>query len=657
MDSGQPGPHFHRGIALTNLRRLPEAVASFDRAIALKPDYIEAHNKRGVALGSLGRGQEAVASFDQAIALRPDHVGAFVNRGVALMGLERGADAIASFDSAIALRPDLVDVVFLRGKAQLSLQQVAAAMADFDQVLVQKPAHTEAHLGHARALVQLGRLADAAADYDQVIALKPDHAAAFSERGHVLSLLDQPEAALASLHRARDLDPDLPQVQGAILRASMQLCDWRDFAHDSAALLARVTQGRIGEAPSALLFVPASPEQQRRSAERYVSDKFPPASSPLWQGEIYRHDRIRLAYLSNSFGNHPTTILMGGLFGRHDKARFETIALSLSADDGSLARRRLATSFDRFVDVSSRSDADIATQIKTLEIDILVDLDGFIEGSRTGILARRAAPVQVNYLGYPGTLGASYVDYILADPALIGTADERFYAEKIARLPDSYQANSNRLPPVAPPARADLGLPETGFVFCCFNNHHKITPDIFDIWMRLLNQVPGSVLWLLATHETARKNLVREAAARGVAAERLVFADVADQQTHIARQSQADLFLDTLACNGHTTASDALWAGLPLITCRGETFAGRVAASLVGAAGLPELVTGSLADYESLALRLALAPALLSSLRDRLDQNRATGALFDADRFIRNLEAAYGRMAETARRGIPAQGF
>ena len=656
-EPNQPGPHFHHGIALVSLRRLPEAVASFDRAIALKPDYVEAHNKRGMALGSLGRRQEAVASFDNAIALRPDHVGAFVNRGVALMGLERGIDAIASFDSAIALRPDFVDGVFLRGKARLRIKQAQTAMADFEHVLVQKPAHAEARLGRARALIQLGRLVDGLANYDQVIALKPDHAAAFSERGDVLSTLERPDEALASLKQARTLDPDLPYVQSAILRASMQLCDWRDFARDSAALLAHVTEGRIREAPSALLSVGANPEQQRRSAEQYSADKFPPLSPPLWRGEIYRHGRIRVAYLSNSFRNHPTMILMGGLFGRHDKAHFETVALSLSGDDGSVARRRLANSFDRFIDVSSRSDEDIAAQIKAWEIDILVDLDGFSEGSRTGILARRAAPVQVNYLGYPGTLGASYVDYILADPVLIGTEDERFYTEKIVRLPDSYQPNSNRLAPVAPPSRANLGLPEAGFVFCCFNAPHKITPDIFDLWMRLLNQVPGSVLWLLAMNETARKNLAREAQARGVAAERLVFADVTDQQTHIARQGQADLFLDTLPCNGHITASDALWAGLPLLTCRGETLAGRVATSLLGAAGLPELAAGSLADYETLALRLARAPALLKSFKDRLAQTRATSALFDSDRFVRHLETAYARMAEIARRSLPAQSF
>jgi predicted O-linked N-acetylglucosamine transferase (SPINDLY family) len=684
-EPGLAAAHFHRGAVLMGSGQPIAAIASFDHVVALEPDHVETWFLRAMARQGLqptdailadldhmiarhppraevfllranarsARGQfaDAVADYGQAIALQPDNPETFVNRGNAQYARRHLDAALADYDRAIALKPDLAEAFLNRGNVFCADQRLASALADYDKVIALKPSFAQAYLNRATTLAALKRPADALADCDQAIALAPGNALAFAERANLLAAQGRQAEAVQDYRRAISLDPRLEYVQGGYLRSKMHLCDWSDFDADCAALSAAV-EADIPQAFS-LLFVPSSAALQHRCAVRYVKDKYP-AMPPLWRGETFSHDRIRLAYLSGTFRAHPTTVLMGGLFARHDKAKFETIALSFGPDDGSPARRALQSSFDQFLDVAALSDRQIAERVRALEIDILIDLDGYIEHARTGILAHRAAPVQVNYLGYPGTLGAPYMDYILADPVVIPPGDEPHYAEKIARLPDSYQPNSNRPSPAATPSRASLGLPENAFVFCSFNNHYKITPDVFAVWMRLLDKVPGSVLWLLTLQDTPRDNLRQEAAKAGIDPARLVFAGYAPPPEHLARLRQADLFLDTLYYNAHTTASDALWMGLPLVTCRGQTFAGRVAASLLHAAGLPELVTENLAAYEALALRLAQQPDLLRSFKDRLTRSNA---LFDQDLFLRHLEAAYETMAARARRGEKPSSF
>jgi protein O-GlcNAc transferase len=365
-----------------------------------------------------------------------------------------------------------------------------------------------------------------------------------------------------------------------------------------------------------------------------------------------------MAYVSADFHEHATAYLMAGLFEAHDKERFEITAVSFGPDAADAMRARLKPAFDRFVDVRGTSDREVARMLHNLEIDIAIDLKGFSANSRTGIFAQRAAPLQVNYLGYPGTLGADYIDYIIADRHVIPPGHEGYYTEKVVRLPETYQVNdSKRSVADWSPGRAEIGLPDPGFVFCCFNSNYKITPDIFAVWMRLLERVTGSVLWLLETNAAASDNLRREAQRRGVAPERLVFAPPMPLDRHLARHRLADLFLDTRPVNAHTTASDALWAGLPLVTCTGDAFAGRVAASLLDAVGLPELITQNLNDYEALALQLATTPSLLSDIRAKLARNRPLHPLFDTDRQRRHIESAYIAMWERYQRGEPPASF
>jgi predicted O-linked N-acetylglucosamine transferase (SPINDLY family) len=686
------GAHYNRGNALAELGRLEEAVNSYDHALELEPNHLEAHNNRGDALMGLQRPQEALISFEYALQLDSRFAPAHNNRGNALLALKRPAEALAAFDRAVELRPDYAEGHYNRGNALADLHRAAEALTSFERALQLRPNYPGALHNRAIALLALDRPDEALASCDRAVELEPAHAGALSARGTVLLRLLRPTEALMSLQRALQLRPNSRDVlnnygstlvmlqkheeatacfsrllevspehdyaPGALFHSQLHCCEWTDYRKDVRAIVAAVLLGKQVSTPFCLLAVTDSAATQRQCAQLHARDRYSPASRPLWLGERYQHERIRVAYLSADFHNHVTAHLAAQLFERHDRERFEITAISFGPEDGSAMRARLRRAFDRFVDVRSMSDAAVAQLLRELEIDIAVDLKGFTENCRTGIFAHRAAPIQVSYLGYPGTLGAPYIDYIVADREVIPPTDQQHYAEQVVYLPECYQVNdSTRAIAARTPERAEVGLPATGFVFCCFNSCYKITPVMFDIWMRLLKHVPGSVLWLLQGNSTATRNLRRESQLRGVDPQRLVFAPWMAAEDHLARQRLADLFLDTLPVNAHTTASDALWAGLPVVTCRGQAFAGRVAASLLTALDLPELITGSLQEYEQRALGLATDPGRLATLRAKLAANSATHALFDTARFCSHLEAAYLEMWQRYRRGEQPEGF
>jgi predicted O-linked N-acetylglucosamine transferase (SPINDLY family) len=651
--------HNSRAAALNGLGRFEEAIACSDRAIALNPDYAEAYCNRALALVELKRFSEALASCDRAIALRPDLADAFDNRGNALKGLDRLDEALASFERAIAIKPDMAEAFNDRANLLNQLKRPDAALDSAERALALRPNLAQAHYNRGIALHELKRFDEALASYDAALALRPGYAEALVNRGTVLLDLRRHDEARASYARALQLDPAHDYLAGMHLHAKMLVCDWTDFAADCAQLNAAVADGAAASLPFQLLACSSDPALQLACAHRYVADKFPASHAPLWRGEVYAHERIRVAYLSSDFGDHPVSMLAAGLFERHDRNRVETTAISFGPDRPGAMRTRIAGAFDRFIDARTLGDADVARLIRELEIDIAVDLNGLTEGLRPGILARRPAPVRVNYLGYAGTAGGPQWDYILADRFVIPEASRRHYAEQVVYLPDTFMVtDASRKISDRTPSRAEAGLPESGLVFCCFNNSYKITPDVFDVWMHLLRRVEGSVLWLAAVNASAVDNLRREAQSRGVAADRVVFAPkVALNEDHLARIRLADLFLDTLNYNAHATAADALWAGVPVLACAGATFASRVAGSLLHAVGLPELATASIDDYAALALRLAGDPARVTSLRHKLARNRTTFPLFDTDRFARHLEAAYATMRERTRRGEPPQSF
>ncbi len=493
--------------------------------------------------------------------------------------------------------------------------------------------------------------------FESAVAVNPDHTEALNNRGASLYRLSRYEEALACHERVLTIDPDDPHAFGGAADCALTICDWTRTARFGAELPGRIASQAPIVAPFRLLGYSGDPALQRRGAELYVRRNVQGVAT-LGPARRIGAERIRIGYLSAQFMAHAGASLIAELIEVHDRSRFEPIGFALCPDDDSDLRRRLATAFDAFHDLCPMNDGQAAEFVRDLEVDILVDLTGHSRGARLGILARRPAPVQVSWLGHAGTMGAPFIDYVIADPVIVPTGDETHFVEKIAWLPDCYLVtDTTRRVPAEVPSRSAAGLPDAAFVFCCFNNNYKITAPVFDRWMRLLGAIDGSVLWLLRDNDAAERNLQREAAARGIDPARLIFAPRVSAELHLARHALADLFLDTLPFNAHVTASDALWAGLPVLTCRGEAFAGRVAASLLQAAGLPEMVAPDLDAYQGLALRLARSPAELGRLRRHLHDARCACPLFDTTRFRRHLEAAYQTMWNIAQGGDSSQSF
>jgi len=644
----------NRGLALQALERPEDALGSYDRALQLNPGYAEAYNNRGVAQQELKRRDEALGSYDRALEIRSDLAEAHYNRGCMLQELKRLEDALGSYDHALKIKPDFAKAYNNRGNVLLERKRLDEALDSFDRALKIRPDFAEAYSNRGLALQEFKRLDEALDSYDRALQIKPDYAEAHSNRGNALRELRRLDQALDSYDRVLKLKPDVEWAYGTWLHTKMKLCAWTDLERQVAALLARVASRERTTAPFALLALTNSLSVQRMAAEIWASAKYPASDALPGMVNRGRREKIRVGYYSADFCEHATAYLMAELFERHDRDRFELFAFSLGPDKKDAMRQRVAAAFDQFIDVQRQSDKEVALQSRVLGIDIAVDLKGFTQDSRPGIFALRAAPLQVSYLGYPGTMGADYMDYLIADRTLIPESSRQHYAEKIAYLPDSYQVNDGKRAIAEQTfTREALGLPRIGVVFCCFNNSYKITPASFAGWMRILEQVEGSVLWLLEDNATAARNLRREAEARGVGAERLVFAPRMPLAEHLARHRAADLFIDTLPCNAHTTASDALWAGLPVLTCLGESFAGRVAASLLNAIELPELVTTTPEQYEALAVALGTDPPQLEEIRRKLERNRLTTPLFDTPRFTRHLEAAYMQMYERYQADLP----
>jgi predicted O-linked N-acetylglucosamine transferase (SPINDLY family) len=594
-----------------------KAIRELERCLALDARHLNGVICLGLALQQRGDVAAALLRFDRAIEIDPSSFDAWRNRALALGRLGRRGEALESWTRALSLRPD-----WASGHAQK---------------------------GHI--LGECGHYAEAAVCYARALEFDPSLVEAWEGRGMALQKLGRHAEAIECFRQTFALDPNRKYIAGNIIHSRQHLCDWDGLEEEIERTLRAVREGFPAAHPFHLLAMPgATAVDQRDAAVLHVADVCPPAAVPLHRGRRHRHDRIRVGYVSGEFGQHATSHLLAGVLEAHDRSCMEVIGLSTGMNDRSPLRARIEAACDRFVDVSESATEEIAGLVQRSEIDILVNLSGHTGTHRNGVFALRPAPLQVNWLGYPGTFGAPYVDYIIADDHVI--ADESAYTEKIVYLPHSYQANTAREIAGEVPVRAELGLPQDGFVFCCFNATYKITPDVFGVWMRLLKQVDGSVLWLLAA-EAAADSLRRNAAQLGVDPARLVFAQRMPLPEHLARHRRADVFLDTLPCNAHTTASDALWAGLPVITCKGETFASRVGASLLAAVGLDELITGSLDEYERLALTLARDNGKLAGIKARLAQNLPQCPLFDTAEFARSLERAFVLMHERHQAGQP----
>ena len=575
-------------------------------------------------------------------------------QAVALHRQGRLAEAEVLYREIARRDPTHFDALHLAGVIALQTHRTEDGVALIRQAIALNTRVAEAHSNLGNGLRELRHFEDALACFDNAIALRPASAEAHRDRATTLQNLRRYDESLAAYEQAMALRPGLDFLQGMAAHARMMVCAWHRAQRDAAALAERVARGERAAMPFPVVALTDSPALQRQAAEVFVRAKYPgdPSLPPI--APRSPDGKLRIGYFSADFHNHATAYLIAEVLERHDRDAFQVTAFSFGPDPTDEMRQRLESGVDRFIDVRHQSDREVAALARSLGIDIAVDLKGFTKDFRTSIFASRAAPIQVNWLGYPGTMGAGFIDYIIADPVLIREQDQQHYCEKIAWLPDTYQPNDRQRQIAGQtPTRVEAGLPVDGIVFCCFNNSYKITPDVFIIWMRILRQVAGSVLWLLHDNERAVANLRDAATQFGIASSRLVFAQRLPLAEHLARHRLADLFLDTLPYNAHTTASDALWAGLPILSRAGTTFAGRVAASLLHAVGLPDLITATAEEYQAKAVMLAQDASALAEIRQRLARNRRTAPLFDTTRFTRHLEAAYQAMHARYQAGLP----
>ena len=641
-------------VALLKSKKIDEAKSITENLVIIDPGNAEAYLNLGLINIFLKDIKSALKYFDKALSLKPDYAEGWSNKGIVLHALKRYDQAITCYDKALNLKPDYAEGWSNKGNVLNDLRRHDQAITCYDKALNLKPNYPEAWGNKGVTLYELKRYDQAITCYDKALNLNPDYAQGWSNKGNLLNDLKRYDQAIACYEKALSIKPDIDWVFGQMLHTKMQICNWNEFDCNLIDLENRIEHGEKVTPPFALLSLIDSPQLQKKCAEIYANDACPvnPALGPI--PKYPKKEKIRIGYYSADFRSHPVSMLLAELFELHNKDQFEIYAFSFGVDDKTQLRDRILRSFDQFIDVCDNSDQYIAELSRQLMIDIAVDLGGYTQNSRPGIFSYRAAPVQVSYLGYPGTLATDYIDYIIGDCNLISNATKNSYSERTVYLPNSYQVNDRkRVISNKQFTKKELDIPEEAFVFCCFNNNYKILPETFDSWMRILKATPGSVLWLLQDNSLAANNLKNAAQKFSIDINRLVFSERLSLPEHLARQANADLFLDTFPYNAHTTASDALWAGLPIVTLMGESFASRVAGSLLNAIQLPELITGSRAEYESLAIDLATNPEKLGLIKQKLVKNRLSTPLFDTPLFAKYIESAYRQMYERHHLGLP----
>lgn len=693
----------NRAIIRQMLQRHDEALADLDRVLQSTPAFTQAHMTRGNVLLELMRHSEAVAAYDNALALQPANADCLASKANALIGLlntkadgpllnvvllgeiektlqeaiaanprffevrksranvlhtlKRFEEALAEIDSALTLVPNEPDAHFVRGNILRELKRFPEAVASYDQTLSLRPAHAEALLNKAQALTSLLRPLEALAAYDAALRVNLDFAEAHYRRAILLQELQRFGEAEAAFGEAVRCEEDQPKLFGQWIGSSLMTCNWEGLPAKLDRLAHKIQEGKNAASPFWTLTAGLGLDLTKRATITMMQETCWGHTQTFSCPPPHSDARIRIGYISSDFREHAVSQLAVGVFESHDRLRFDVFGINTSTLPPDSMTARVDRAFGGLVEIGSLPLAEALEKVRALRLDVAIDLNGHTKGAWHEIFARRVAPIQVNYLGFPGTSGTDYMDYILADPVVIPPPHFSGYTEKVAHLPHCYLPNdATKAIAESTPTRTEAGLPESGFVFCCFNNSYKLNEEVFAVWMRLLQRVPGSVLWLSQMNDDAIAHLRRRAEVSAIAPERLVFAlrtrDLAD---HLARHLLADLFLDTTRYNAHTTASDALWAGLPVLTCICEAFPGRVAASLLQAVGLPELITTSLPDYEALALRLASEPDTLREVRHRLEKNKKTTPLFDTRLFARDIEEVFQKMWSRHAAGLPPE--
>jgi len=677
------------GILDALRRNFPKALESLDRALTLSPHNADLYVDKGKILAETGRPEDALVCFDKALAIDGGHPVALDLKASILLLLKRPADTLELFDRLLQIAPFRSRTLNNRGLALTELGlydgaietfRLAAAsdsrnseiwvnlgnvlcksksyndaLAAYGSALKINPNFAEAWLGSGNALASLRRYEEALAAADKALANKPKLAEAWDLRGGIYATLRKPEESARAYAEAMREDQQLAFVKGHLLHQKMRCCDWSNIEPVVAEIEADIGLKNPSAEPFGLLGILSSEQGLQQAAQLCGERMYPgsPGGNIAYAATGKTAGKIRVGYLSGEFRDHAIAHLLTGVLEEHDRSGFEVFILDNGWDDKSDVRRRIDATANKVIDITKLSDAAAVDTIRKAGIDILVNINGYLDDHRMGIFARRAAPIQVNYLGFPGTFGCDYIDYIIADRFVIPEDRRSFYTEKVVHLPYCYQPNDcTKKIGTTVFKRQELGLPEQGFVFCCFNNSYKIVPHVFDSWTRILKRIDGSVLWLFKSNALAPSNLIKEAAARDIAPDRLVFADRLPLADHLARHHSAGLFLDTLPYNAHTTASDALWTGLPVLTQTGTTFPGRVATSLLNAVGLPQLAMRTQQEYEDMAIHLATHPTELTLLKNKLLKNKPTAPLFNTKQYARHIEDAFKAMFDRYARGL-----
>ncbi len=654
--STKPSPEqnemIEEAFALHHSGQLDLAEIQYKKLLIYLPTNVSILTMLGTLALQKGKLEDAVRIIGESLQIDPNQTNALNNRGNALRDLKRLDEALESFDRAIALNPDFAEAHSNRGNTLLDHKRLDEALISYDRAIALKPNFADSYSNRGFILNELKRLDEALISLDHAIALNPDNANAHANRGVTLKFLKRLDEALVSFERASSLNPDMDFLLGELSYTRRSLFIWNNYQKHLKELINKINNGNKVSHPFQILSLIDNSLLHRRTSEIYVKEKYPNSNIKTKTNPNNKHERIRVGYFSGDFRNHPVSYLTAELYEIHDRNKFEVYAFSYGPDAKDEMHLRVQIGVDHFHDIREMSDKDAAILARSVEIDIAIDLGGFTRDSRTGIFAMSAAPIQLSYIGYLGSMGANYYDYLIADQTIIPENNKEYYSEKIVYLP-SYQINdSKKSIPAAIFTREDIGLPEAGFVFCCFNNTYKITPTTFDGWMRILKQVEDSVLLILENNESAKINLKRETVDRGIHPDRLIFVKRLPMTKYLARYRIADLFLDTFPYNAGATASDALRMGLPVLTCMGNSFASRVGASILNAVNLPELITTNQEQYESLAIQLALNPEKLKIIKDKLINNLPTAPLYNTPLFTRHLESAYLTMYDRYQHGL-----
>jgi len=647
---------YYLGSSYLELANYSQAAVYFEKALQKQENFFEALHDLGTTQAHLGLQEAALDSYTKALSLRQDSPELYFNLARLQDDYCHFEQALQYYNQSIELSPHFVEAIANKAITLKELKRYQEAFDAYDLAIQLQPNYAEAWSNKGLAFSDLRRYQEALECYEQAIKLKPNYLDAWVNKSAVLHALKRYIQAIEAYQQVIKLNPDTNCIYGSLVHAKSTICDWSNYDQDVKYINQMINDGISVIPPFAWLLLSNSEESNLKAAKLFTAHQYPERKNDIPFKSKGKSQKIKLGYYSHDFYNHATAFLMAEFFELHNKERFEIVAFSFSPNMHDEMQQRLVNAFDQFIDVNAMTDQQVAELSREMGIDIAIDLKGYTTNCRTGIFSYRAAPIQVNYLGYPASMGADYMDYLIADHIIIPKENQPFFTEKIAYLPNSYQVNdSKRKVSERIFTRAELGLPDNGFVYCCFNNNLKITQHVFDSWARILKQVPGSVLWLLEDNVLAKANLIQEAQSRGLSEDRIVFAGRLDLPEHLARHRLADLFIDTLPCNAHTTASDALWVGLPVLTTLGETFAGRVAASLLSAIDMPELITKNLDEYEALAIDLAGNPEKLKALKEKLKQKRFTTPLFNTQLSTNHIESAYIKMYERYQAGLPPE--